>query len=54
MLVEGTIVCKVNGSYPNNVQIVRKASAEMKFGLGNKFDLCFYGQVNSVRLLNRM
>ena len=40
-----------NKCYPQRCQIVRKtADSAMKFGCSNKFDLCYYGQVNSLYL----
>ena len=38
-----------NKCYPRRCQIVRKteAAAVMKFDRSNKFDLCYYGQVNT-------
>ena len=44
-----------NKCYPEKCEIVRKTAvnckhAVMKFDRSNKFDLCYYGQVNSLWL----
>ena len=49
-----TIASKINVT-PQKCQIVRKncsllQHSVMKFDRSNKFDLCYYGQVNSLRL----
>ena len=41
-----------NKCYPQKFKVVRKTAlnSEMKFDRSNKFDFCYYGQVNSLRL----
>ena len=51
---KGTIVSKIN-DIPEGVRLSEKVQLQhsvaiMKFDRSNKFDLCYYGQVNSLRL----